>query len=67
MPKRATGQLCSDFSENVDYLILKSRVKLSGRRTFIVETYIQFEKKKHENIVLRDCPNSKDFGVEVPK
>jgi hypothetical protein len=38
VPERATGQLCSDFPENANYMFLKIRVKLSGRSTVTVET-----------------------------
>jgi hypothetical protein len=51
VPERATGQLCSDFIENANYLFLKIMVKLSGMSTIIVETCTEYQKSRHENIV----------------
>lgn len=62
MPERATGQLCSDFLENSNYLFLRIRVKLSG-----MSIVIESKKNRHENTVCRDWSDSKEFGVEVPK
>jgi hypothetical protein len=43
---RATGQLCSDFPENANYMFLKITIKLSDKHRVTIETCIECHKMK---------------------
>jgi hypothetical protein len=67
IPDRATGQLCTDFPKNENYMFLKIKVKLNGKITVIVETCTEYQKSRHEDIVRRNWLDSKRFGMGMLK